>query len=202
MSAKDKDRIAAAKKAVMSDPNADINDILMYSQGGKNPTDTISTPLIKYQQALDQIDSLSEDISDMDTWPLVGIISSNNPYNVKAQQIKAKLTALVPNLARWVYGEVGVLTDADIANYIKTIPNLKSTKDVNRALLAMTLDSLSTGYKKRLATVAGLGYDVSWLAGAYESIKTQADDIRSELGITQAEDNGGGTPRSQYKSRI
>ena len=81
------------------------------------------------------------------------------------------------------YGEVGVLTDNDISNYIKTIPNLSSTKDVNKALLAMTLDSLSIWYKKRLSTVAWLWYDVSWLAGAYDSIKSQADNIRSSLWI-------------------
>jgi hypothetical protein len=185
MSDSNKNLVASAKSAVMSDPNSSMEEILRYSQWWKTPTDSISTPLIKYQQALDQIESLSKDISNIDTWPIKWILNSNNPYNVKAQEIKAKLTALVPTLARWVYWEVWVLTDADISNYIKTIPNLKSTKEVNQALLAMTLDSLANWYKKRLSTVAWLWYDVSWLIWAYESLQNQAENVKTTLWINQ-----------------
>lgn len=66
-----------------------------------------------------------------------------NPYNTDAQVLKAQLSSLIPNLARGVYGEVGVLTDQDIQNYAKTIPNLTSTEDVNKAVLAMTLDTIA-----------------------------------------------------------
>lgn len=66
-----------------------------------------------------------------------------NPYNTDAQTLNAQISALIPNLARGVYGEVGVLTDADVAQYTKTVPNLKSTEAVNKAILAMTLHTIA-----------------------------------------------------------
>jgi hypothetical protein len=66
-----------------------------------------------------------------------------NPYDTDAQTLKAQLQSLIPNLARGVYGEVGVLTDNDIKNYAQTIPNLTQTEDVQKAILAMTLDTLA-----------------------------------------------------------
>ena len=80
-----------------------------------------------------------------------------------------------------VYGEVGVLTDNDIRQYAKTIPNLKQTNDVNNAVLALTLDTIAGGYKRQLQTLAAAGKDVSGFAGLYESIKAQADSIKSSI---------------------
>jgi hypothetical protein len=54
----------------------------------------------------------------------------------------AQINSVVPNIARGVYGEVGVLTDADIQNYAKTLPNIKSTEDTNKLVLAMTLKTM------------------------------------------------------------
>jgi hypothetical protein len=65
-----------------------------------------------------------------------------NPYDTDAQTLKAQLQSLIPNLARGVYGEVGVLTDNDIHLYSQTVPNLKGTEDVNKAILAMTLQTV------------------------------------------------------------
>jgi hypothetical protein len=49
---------------------------------------------------------------------------------------------------------VGVLTDNDIRLYAQTIPNLRQTKDVQKAVLAMTLDVVAGGYKRQLQTLA------------------------------------------------
>jgi hypothetical protein len=49
-----------------------------------------------------------------------------------------------------------VLTDKDIEHYSKTVPNLKSTSDVNEAVLAMSLDMLASGYKRKLQNQAAL----------------------------------------------
>ena len=114
----------------------------------------------------------------------MGILSSNNPYDTKAQALKAKLTSLIPNLARGVYGEVGVLTDNDIANYSKTVPNLRSTEDVNKAILAMTLDTIANGYKAKIATLAKANFDVSGFKSIYEDIRNQSDALKSSLGST------------------
>jgi hypothetical protein len=112
-------------------------------------------------------------------------LRSINPYDTDAQVLKAQLNSLIPNLARGVYGEVGVLTDADIVNYAKTIPNLTSTNDVNNAVLAMTLDTIAGGYKKQLRTLAASGRDVSGFVSLYEEIKSQADSLKAGLQVPQ-----------------
>lgn len=170
-------QITEERNKVFSDPNASINDILSYSQWGKTINQTSEWQLYKFSQALNQVSDLQKEISNASTWPILGILRSNNPYDVKAQEIKAQLSALLPNLARWVYGEVWVLTDNDIANYSKTVPNLKSTEEVNNAILAMTLKGIANGYKSKLQSLASAGYDVSGYEWIYTNIQNTVDWI-------------------------
>jgi hypothetical protein len=129
--------------SVFSKKDVSINDILKYSAGGKDTTEGELKTLSKFDQALGQIGELQKNISTIKTGPILGRLRSMNPYDTPAQTLKAQLNSLIPNLARGVYGEVGVLTDQDIQNYAKTIPNLTSTEDVNNAILAMTLDTIA-----------------------------------------------------------
>lgn len=112
-----------------------------------------------------------------------------NPYDTDAQTLKAQLQGLIPGLARGVYGEVGVLTDQDIANYAKTIPNLKQTKDVNDAILAMTLKTVAGGYKKKLQGFAAAKNDVSGFRGVYDDLLQRAEEIEQRLGISETKGN-------------
>lgn len=176
-------RIWEAKKAVMSDPNATVEDILAWSNGGKSIWETQSKSLIKYDQAMDQLWAIATQIKDMKTWPILWSLREINPRDTNAQTLKAKLQWLVPTIARWVYGEVWVLTDNDVRLYAKTLPNLKWTADINKWVLAYTLDILAGWYKKQLTSLAGQWYDVSWLEWTYSNIKGQADLLRRELGI-------------------
>lgn len=58
---------------------------------------------------------------------------------VVEQKGRARLEAIVngvlPNLARGVFGEVGVLTDADIERYRKMIPDARSSKELQDIIL-------------------------------------------------------------------
>jgi hypothetical protein len=47
----------------------------------------------------------------------------------------------------------------------------------------MTLDVLAGGYKRTLQTMAQSGRDVSAFAGDYQNIKSQADALKTSLGI-------------------
>ena len=169
------------KSNVMWNKDSSIQDIIAYSAGGKELDATAIQRLDKYSTVLWQLDWIQKQISTMDTWPILWKLRDINPYDTNAQVLKAQLQALIPNLARWVYGEVWVLTDADIKNYAQTIPNLTQTKDVQNAILALTLDTLAWGYKNQLQTLAASKRDVSWFAWLYESIKWQADAIRSSI---------------------
>jgi len=185
MKSKDVNRIWKEKKAIMSDPNASIDDIIAWSQWGKQVWETQSKSFIKFDQAMAWLTAVQKEIKKMKTWPIIGKLKNINPYDTNAQTLKVMLQWLVPTLARWVYGEVGVLTDNDIRLYAKTLPNLHSTKDVNNAVLAYTLDVLAGWYKSQLKSLAWQWYDVSGMSGMYNDIKWQASSLKDELWIKQ-----------------
>lgn len=183
----DINRIATAKKAVMSDKNASIEDILAWSNWWKSVWAEQSKSFAKYDQAMSQVDAIAEQISDMKTWPILWTLRSMNPRDTNTQTLKAKLQWLIPTIARWVYWEVWVLTDNDIRLYSKTLPNLKGTDAINKWVLAYTLDILAWWYKKQLTSLAWQWYDVSWLEWTYQNIKWQAEALRTELGIPSSD---------------
>lgn len=162
---------------VMTDKNAPIEDILRFSSWQSKMWDSESKSLDKFSQALQQISTMEEQIRTMDTWPILGRLRSMNPYDTNAQVLKAQLQALIPNLARGVYGEVWVLTDNDIANYAKTIPNLSSTQDVNKAILSMTLKTMWNGYKSQLQALASAKNDVSWYGWLYNQYMDMVNSL-------------------------
>jgi len=84
----------------MEDENANIYDIMKYSQGGKDMGEERLKSLGKFSQALSQISDLSKRIQETDTGPILGAIRSYNPYDTNAQALKAEINALIPNLAR------------------------------------------------------------------------------------------------------
>lgn len=180
LSTQDKNRIGNEINRIMSDPNADIDSILEYSAGGKSLTDSSTQPLMKYQEALNGIGTLSGLLKEANTGPIVWILRSNNPYDQKAREIQTVINQLVPTLARWVYWEVWVLTDSDIKHYSKTVPNLQSTEWTNNAILALTLNMLAQGYKNKLRTLASAGNDVSRFGGVYKQIMSEVESLRGK----------------------
>lgn len=164
-----------------SDPNYTL-DAIQKSKGGRYLTQSELKPITDIQTIVGQAETLTGLINSIDTGPIVGIIKSNNPYDTKAQEMKAAITAIVPKLARGVYGEVGVLTDADIENYSRTIANLRSTNDVNKAVMAMTLDIATRSLANQLNSLAAGGRDVSRFESIYQGLNEKADTLKSELG--------------------
>ena len=171
------------KKEVFWSKEANIQDILRYSAWWKDLTDTSTRTLEKFDSALNQIWIIQEQINKMSTWPVIWRLRNMNPYDVDAQTLKAQLTALLPNLARWVYWEVWVLTDNDIKLYSQTIPNLTSTNDVNNAILWMTLKVVAWWYKRQLQSLAAAWKNVSWFSWLYDNLIWQVDAIETWLWI-------------------
>lgn len=177
------------KKRIFSDPEADIKEIIDFSRWMKELSDTETLRLDKFDTALSQLDAIEKQVSDMSTWPVIWKLREMNPYDTDAQVLKAQLQALIPNLARGIYGEVGVLTDNDIRNYAKTIPNLTQTSDVQDAILAMTLDIIAWGYKRQLQNLAASNNDVSGFAWKYEEIKWLSDSIKQRIWVWEQEES-------------
>ena len=168
-----------------NDPDYTL-DAIRKSRGGRVMTQGELKPITDIQTIVSQADTITSLINSVDTGPIVGIIKSNNPYDTKAQQMKAAITAIVPKLARGVYGEVGVLTDADIENYSRTIANLRSTTDVNKAVMAMTLDIATRSLASQLNSMAAGQRDVSRFESIYTGLNAKATSLKSELGYGSA----------------
>lgn len=154
---------------------------LIATQGGKPITDTFAQQLNKGLTVLGQIGTLQSTIKDVKTGPIVGAFRGNNPWDTNAQVIKAQLNAIVPNLARGVYGEVGVLTDNDIKQYSKTLPNLKSTEDIRNAVLGITVDIIGKSIKRNLEINAANQKDVSGFIDIYTEMEKTKNSIFSQI---------------------
>lgn len=170
---------------------------LIASAGGKPITDTFAQQLNKGLTVLGQIGALQTNVKDMNTGPIVGAFRGANPWDTNAQTIKAQLNAIVPNLARGVYGEVGVLTDNDIKTYSQTLPNLKSTEDIRNAVLGITVDIIGKSIKRNLEINAANGKDVSGFVDIYTEMQNTRDSIFSQIPGYKGATNENVTPEIQ-----
>ena len=178
------------RKEIFSKQDPTMDEILNVSVWGKALTDTPLKQLEKFWTVLSGVGDLLWTIEEANKstfwpWPITWKIAELNPYNTPAQTLKRQLIAIIPNLARWVYWEVGVLTDNDVRLYSQTLPNLTQTEDVNKAILALTLKTIQRSYQNTLKTQASGGRDVSGFVWIYNEIENTVRGIEEELGINQ-----------------
>ena len=159
----------------------DFAGVMASSAGGKDLGDSSIQSFEKGLTVLSQLGDLQNSLEGEATGPIQGIIRSNNPFDEKARLIKAQLTAVVPNLARGVFGEVGVLTDNDVRLYQQTLPNLTSQEDLSQALLGITVRTVQRSLENKIKLNAGLGRDMSGVQDIYFQVKEEADRLLSTL---------------------
>lgn len=177
---------AVANAAQLGTADDPILKMMEASKGGRTLTQSEVEPLTNARRVTAQLDAIiGSDVAD-NTGPIMGIIRSANPYDVKARELKASITALVPQLARGIYGEVGVLTDSDVERYIQTLPNLRSTDDVNKAVMGLTLRNVRNAFAAQLESMAAAGRDVSGFVSIYKDMNNQINQIETSLGIGNA----------------
>ena len=145
---------------------------------------------IKLTQASEQLKGIETDFAKMSTGPVLGFFRDLNVYDDDAQTFKARLTAMVPNLARGVFGEVGVLTDFDVENYLKTLPNLKTPQDRAKALVGQLREVLLSKQKLLDGFAVGQNYNRGGMPGPGTSPKPKpvvsGDDLQAALREQQA----------------
>lgn len=124
---------------------------------------------MKIDQSDKDLDDLQAQVTDMATGPLIGLVRSINPLDTNAKVLEAKLRATVPNLARGVFGEVGVLTDADIKNYMATLPNLSTPQDRAVKLVEMLRQVLERQRTNVNSLIEGQGYKTEGIPGLQNS---------------------------------
>jgi hypothetical protein len=122
--------------------------------------------------------------------------------NANAGLVQAQLTALVPQLARGTYGEVGVLTEPDTQAYRNTLPNLTSDKEKNDLVLAMTLNVVGKSLKNTLETEATNGVNVSGNIKKYNEIMAKKAEIEDRIGVTKNKLFAIGAENPQYQPMI
>lgn len=152
--------------------------------------------LSKALTVIDQLDSLQSMIAKENykggVGPFKGRVNKIIAYlgqNPNAGAINAALKAVTPNLARGVYGEVGVLTDADINNYVKTLPNLTTAQQQNDLVLAMTLRTIQSSVKNQLTAAANSGVNVSGWVTDYNSLTQKITGIENRIGVSKMKVN-------------
>lgn len=163
-----------------------IEQALLNTSGSKTkPVASERENLGKFQRVIYQVSDLAKTLNKTSTDPILGKLKEFNPYSFDARSVNAQINALVPNVARGVYGEVGVLTDTDIARYLQTLPNITSTKQQNDFVTALTLKNAQRAFEIDLLNMANSGVNVSGYVDTYKNITQQIKTLEDSLGIGQ-----------------
>lgn len=171
---------------------------LEATAGGDQVSQSFIETWSKSQTTLDQVEYLAKTFQEDEAMdkllggadvlaPITAIVRSNNPLDTKAKEINSLLNTIVPNLARGIYGEVGVLTDADFDRYAKTLPNLGSTEAVRQAVLGITIKAIKNSMMNRIENEAKAGNDVSGFASDVEQLEQKIGKLLLPANMRAAE---------------
>lgn len=152
---------------------------------GDAPGQSETESLGKYKFTTDRLSELSELIEGETTGPISGMwrkFKAGLGLDDKALLINAQITKIIPGLARGVFGEVGVLTDQDVAMYSKTIGNLNTPEEVNDALTKAAMDMVARGFENKLTTLAKSRKNVSGYLDQLRDVKVQSREL---LGVEE-----------------
>ena len=148
------------------------------------PPQGFNKELAKAKTVLGNIADLNNLIIDAEKEGEMGVLKGKlknlDPWDTDAAQFKAILQSTVPNLARGVYGEVGVLTDADIRNYIQTLPRLDTTPEIAKMMTNMTATAAKRAIENTLSLYAG-NYNVS----DFEYLLDDIEDFMGDMENSQ-----------------
>lgn len=173
-------------------PNTTTGFITKLASSAKNTKELDATErqsLSKARTVIGQLDSLQKNIAGQQGTGLIkGKVTNlfeKFGANADVGVINAQLQAIVPNLARGTYGEVGVLTDNDIENYRKTLPRLDRPQDQNDAVMALTLKTVLNSMENTLSGAANSGINVSGWTQDYIKIKNQINTVEDRIGVSK-----------------
>lgn len=174
------EQIREAQKFMMSGGLVDLKkkelELRTLVQGG-GAGKTEVRPLLaddsrKLQSILgvrNQIEAIKGSYANADASPWVGKIRQQWNKVAKgdapASELDAMIIATVPGLARGVFGEVGVLTDADMERYRRLFPTLDTPEQTAAALSTVLETALNRAAKSFLDVAEISQYDVNGIKG-------------------------------------
>jgi hypothetical protein len=139
----------------------------------KDSGETKKEKLQQFQlQSFENVNRAQETLADLEQQlekvqnklgPISGRVLATNPYDADVQILQKYLTALVPTIARGVYGEVGVLTEADVNNYKQLIPNITQDPANAKATLEFLKRDLQRAKKNKLDIWEATNFDIQGL---------------------------------------
>jgi len=138
----------------------------------KDISDSTLQKITDMQTVRSQLDGIEARLANQDVWPFIGAIKKLNPYDTEAQVALAELAGITPKVARGIFWEVWVLTDTDIANYQKTIPNLTSTADKNKLVVEVMRKLLAKWVMNTIETQARGQRNMSPFLETYDEAKS------------------------------
>jgi len=191
---KNKQRVAKfntyinAVAKLQSNKDADPLDLMRVSRWQKPIAESPNKVYKDLWTVVNQLTALSDSIDNYrdEQWfsdefsPIEWAIRSVSPWSTKAQWVKAQLKALVPKLARWVFWEVWVLTDTDIANYIETLPNIKQTADVQDIVQLALLWTLQSSMDNAIVNDAWI-YNIAPKIWPYKKLQEKIEALRANI---------------------
>jgi hypothetical protein len=133
---------------------------------GKELTSDMVTKLSQFDSVKMTLDEIKQTMAGIDRGPITGFLREKNPYDVDAQTLNKLVESVVPGLARTVFGEVGVLTDADVRRYKEMVPNMKTEEQIAEALIKMLEKKIDASYKGYISTAKKAGFNVSGFEAA------------------------------------
>jgi len=173
--------------ATYGTPEYVIGRLAQTANSSTKPVASEREQLGKFGNVIAQTSNLLTTLDKTKTDPVIGYLKSLNPYDFDARAVNAQVNALVPNVARGVYGEVGVLTDQDIARYLQTLPNIRSTAEQNKFVALMTLSNAMRSYEQTLLNLANSNVNVAGFADSYKNVYDKVQTLEKELKIGQIE---------------
>lgn len=180
-----------SKKA--SEEGDPVVQSMILTRAKRNPTQTNNDQI---QKAFSSVGQLTEIMSlverlinDGKVGPVSGRFASANIWDADVNRLERLLQGLVPGVARGTFGEVGVLTDADIANYKKVIGNINNTPEQLRAanvdLAEIIIRNMQNGFQSS-------AYNVSDYIPTYKTtIQSLPEDVKEKIGYTQGQATDG-----------
>lgn len=150
---------------------------------GKELTSEMVTKLSQFDSVKMSMNEIKQTMAGIDRGPITGFLREKNPYDVDAQYLNKLVESVVPGLARTVFGEVGVLTDADVKRYKEMVPNMKTEEQVAEALIKMLDKKIDSSYAGYIKTAKKAGYDVSGFEAAEAEEKKAKDKTAAHSGL-------------------
>lgn len=152
-------------------------------------------------QTMNKIEDAVKNIGNSQRGPVAGRVATVNPYNVPIQTLENLITMLTPALARGVFREVGVLTEADMERYSGLLPRAKSDPSVANSILNELKGKIQSTYKTALTNYGRANRDISGFDTNKELFgKGRADSSAKETPVNTVKVGKGGKKYQKIKA--